>query len=134
MGPRTGDDTITPHTRPPADDDADHVLVRTVLCLDGQVEIELVCEPVFDYGREPASWSLVQGGRNAADATGAGQTIRLRSDMEMGIEGERVRARHVLQKGERIFASLSWAERLAGPENEDEADGRMAETTRFWRD
>jgi GH15 family glucan-1,4-alpha-glucosidase len=27
MGPREGDDTITPHTRPPADDDADHVLV-----------------------------------------------------------------------------------------------------------
>jgi len=30
MGPRTGDDTITPHTRPPADVDGDHLLVRTV--------------------------------------------------------------------------------------------------------
>ena len=36
MGPRHGEDTITPHTRPPADDDGDHMLVRTVLCLDGQ--------------------------------------------------------------------------------------------------
>ena len=36
MGATAGEDTITPHTRPPADDDADHVLVRTVECLDGR--------------------------------------------------------------------------------------------------
>ena len=35
------------------------MLVRTVLCLEGKVEVELVCEPVFDYGRAPAEWSLV---------------------------------------------------------------------------
>src|SRR4051794_6415899 len=51
MGPRRGEDTITPHTRPPADEDAQHMLVRTVGCLDGKVEVELVCEPAFDYGR-----------------------------------------------------------------------------------
>src|SRR5262249_2322747 len=32
MGPRRGEDTVTPHTRPPADEDADHVLVRTAAC------------------------------------------------------------------------------------------------------
>ena len=52
MGPRDHEDEITPHTRPPADDDADHLLVRTVECLEGEVEVELICEPVFDYGRE----------------------------------------------------------------------------------
>ena len=57
MGPREGEDEITPHTRPPADDDGDHMLVRTVRCLDGTVEIELICEPVFDYGRSPAEWT-----------------------------------------------------------------------------
>ena len=51
MGPRRSEDTITPHTRPPTDEDAEHMLVRTVACIDGSVEIELVCEPVFDYGR-----------------------------------------------------------------------------------
>ena len=33
--------------------------MRTVECLDGSVEVELVCEPAFDYGREPAEWTLV---------------------------------------------------------------------------
>ena len=37
VGPRRGPDTITPHTRPPADDDAGHVLARTVTCLDAQI-------------------------------------------------------------------------------------------------
>src|SRR6185437_7094070 len=59
MGPRRGEDTITPHTRPPADADADHELVRVVECISGTMEVELVCEPVFDYGRVPAEWQLV---------------------------------------------------------------------------
>src|SRR5262245_49633476 len=96
MGPAAGDDTITPHTRPPADDDGDHMLVRTVECIEGRVEIELVCEPAFDYGRTPAEWRLVDGSRHAADATGAGQEFRLQSDLALGIEGNRVRGRHVL--------------------------------------
>ena len=98
MGPRESEDEVTPHTRPPADDDADHLLVRTVRCLDGTVEIELVCEPVFDYGRTPAEWTLVDGSRHTADASGAGQTIRLQTDLALGVEGDRVRARHVLSR------------------------------------
>jgi GH15 family glucan-1,4-alpha-glucosidase len=133
MGPRRGEDQVTPHTRPPADDDADHLLVRTVSCIDGRVEIELVCEPVFDYGRALAEWTLVDGSRHAADASGAGQTIRLQTDMEMGIEGNRVRARHVLAQGDRLYCALSWAERLAAPGDVGEANARLDATTRFWR-
>jgi GH15 family glucan-1,4-alpha-glucosidase len=133
MGPREREDEVTPHTRPPADYDGDHLLVRTVLCLEGSVEVELVCEPVFDYGRTPAEWSLVDGNRHTADATGAGQTIRLQTDMAIGVEGERVRARHALSQGEQIYCSLSWAEELASPQSVDEANARLAATTRYWR-
>jgi alpha,alpha-trehalase len=133
MGPQDGEDEITPHSRPPADDDGDHMLVRTVMCLSGQVEVELVCEPVFDYGRTPAEWTLVDGSRHAADASGAGQTIRLQTNLAVGIEGGRVRARHVLEQGEQIFCALSWAEELAAPRDIDEANARLAATTRFWR-
>ena len=103
MGPTRGEDSVTPHTRPPADDDGDHMLVRHVLCMDGQVEVELVCEPAFDYGRDMAQWKLVDGDRHHADATGAGQTIRLHTDMALGIEGNRVRARHRLEQGEQAL-------------------------------
>jgi GH15 family glucan-1,4-alpha-glucosidase len=133
IGPTDHEDQITPHTRPPADDDADHMLVRTVSCLGGLVEVELVCEPVFDYGRTPAEWSLVDGNRHAADGTGAGQTIRLQSDLALGIEGNRVRARHTLSAGERAYCALSWAEGLAAPEDVDTAEAKIEATIRFWR-
>jgi GH15 family glucan-1,4-alpha-glucosidase len=134
MGPRHGEDEITPHTRPPADDDADHLLVRTARCLEGEVEVELVCEPIFDYGRTVADLALVDGGRQVAEASGAGQTLRLATSMELGIEANRVRARHVLRAGEQLWCALSWAEGLAVPANLDEANERLAATTRFWRD
>jgi GH15 family glucan-1,4-alpha-glucosidase len=112
MGPTQGEDVVTPHTRPPVDDDAEHTLVRTVECLEGRVEIELVCEPVFDYGREPAEWTLDDGNRHAADTSFDGQALRLKVRSRAGSRGNRVRARHVLEAGDRAFCALSWAEGL----------------------
>jgi alpha,alpha-trehalase len=133
VGPWSQEDQITPHTRPPADDDADHMLVRTVDCFEGTVEVELVCEPAFDYGRAPAEWTLVDSGRAAADATGAGQAVRLVSDLALGIEGNRARARHVLEAGDHAYCALTWAEAFAAPQDADEAKAMMAATRRFWR-
>jgi GH15 family glucan-1,4-alpha-glucosidase len=133
MGPHEDEDEVTPHTRPPADDDADHMLVRTVRCLEGTVEVELVCEPVFDYGRTPARWTMPNGNRHTADASGAGQTIRLQTDLPLGIEGDRVRAHHVLKAGEEIYCSASWAAGKASVPDVDDAKRRLAATTRYWR-
>ncbi|MFI5612009.1 glycoside hydrolase family 15 protein [Amycolatopsis sp. NPDC051903] len=133
MGPRRARDTVTPHTRPPADYDADHLLVRTVECLEGALEVELVCEPAFDYGRVPAVWTIVGDDDHTADATGAGQTFRLSTDMLIGIEGGAARARHVLAKGDKAFCALSWAEGLASPSDVEDAQARIDATIQFWR-
>jgi GH15 family glucan-1,4-alpha-glucosidase len=149
LGPRRGVDLVTPHTRPPTDEDADHMLVRVAMCLEGEVEMELTCEPVFDYGRIPAKWAVSDEGHVAdanaggsphaggqAGAKGAGgakQTIRLQTDMAVGIEGDWVRARHVLKQGEQAYCALSWAEELAAPQDLDEANERLAATGHYWR-
>src|SRR5215831_10779756 len=83
MGAGDHEDVVTPHTRPPADDDAEHMLVRTVECIDGRIEIELICEPAFDYGRTMAEWKLVDGGHNTADASSDSLTLRLQSDLAL---------------------------------------------------
>ena len=133
MTGHSAEDTVTPHTRPPADEDADHVLVRTAYCIDGRVEVELVCEPAFDYGRTMAQWELVDGNRHVADASGAGQRLRLRSDLALGVEGDRVRARRVLHTGQRAFCALSWAAGFEAPTDVDEATARIDATTTYWR-
>ena len=131
MGPRQGEDTTTPHTRPPADEDGRHMLVRVANCMSGAVEIDLVCEPAFDYGRSVADWSLSED-RHHAEASGAGQTIRLQTDALLGIEAGRARGRHVLHAGERLFCALAWGDDGPMPQTLEEALGHLEATTTFW--
>ena len=133
MGPTHGEDRVTPHTRPPADEDGEHLLVRTALCLEGEVEMELICEPSFDYGSVPGEWTIDDGDRHVADVTAGDLTLRLCSDMALGVEGDWVRARHNIQKGEIVYCSLSWAEGLASPKDVDEANAHLATTSAYWR-
>ena len=130
MGPRQGaghGDARTPGRRPTTT--PSHLLVRTVECLEGTVEVELVCEPAFDYGRVEAAWTLVDDDGHRADAAdGAGPPFRLSTDMLIGIEGGAARARHVLSKGDRAFCALSWAEGLAAPDRRRR--GRRRTSTR----
>ena len=155
LGPTRCKDLVTPHTRPPTDEDADHLFVRVAMCLEGEVEMELTCEPVFDYGRVPAKWKVSEDGHTAdaswnppggKDRTGkgkaedkagksnpAGQTIRLQTDMSVGVEGDWVRARHALKQGEQIYCALSWAEELEAPQDLDAANEKLAATAHYWR-
>jgi len=134
MAPRTGEDETTPHTRPPADDDAEHLLVRTVTCLAGSVEMELVCEPAFDYGRTRGTWTLDAPGGGTADIGVGDVRLRLHTDLALGVEGgDTVRGRHVLAEGDSAFASLSWAASLDGPQDAADAAARVAATRDFWR-
>jgi alpha,alpha-trehalase len=132
MGWREGPDTVTPHTRPPADADAHHMLVRTARCLGGMVEMQLFCEPVGDYGREVASWTVADDG-HSADAAVAGRTLRVATDLTLGVEGGAVRGRHLLQPGETAFCALSWAADLAVPADAADAQSRIDETAQYWR-
>ncbi|MGB0095586.1 MAG: glycoside hydrolase family 15 protein [Solirubrobacteraceae bacterium] len=132
MGPRRGEDTVTPHTRPPADEDADHMLVRTIACVEGSVEIELVCEPGFDYGRVMGEWTL-SADRHRGEVTGAGEKLALQTDMLLGIEANHVRARHVLHEGEEVYCALAWDDEAPVPVDVEEANARLNDTSRFWR-
>ncbi len=121
-------------TRPPTDEDAEHVLVRTIECIQGSVQIEMICEPMFDYAREPAEWTVVGDGYEAVDAHHHTGSLRLMSDLRIGIEGNRARARHTLKEGEKRFVALSWANDLHGPRDAEEATAMLTRTSHFWRD
>ena len=54
------------HIRPPTDYDAEHMLLRTVRCVDGPAQLTLDCEPVFDYGRQRARWRHTDRGYHQA--------------------------------------------------------------------
>jgi GH15 family glucan-1,4-alpha-glucosidase len=121
------------HTRPPTDQDADHMLVRTIRCIQGEVQVEAVCEPMFGYGRTPASWEMLKPDWSAASATDGETTLSLVSDLRIGIEGNRARARHMLVEGEQRFMALGWTHGLDGPTDFGDAEARMRLTAHYWR-
>jgi GH15 family glucan-1,4-alpha-glucosidase len=126
----------TSHTRPPTDYDADHLLVRVVECIQGQVQLEIVCEPMLDYGATPAKWSVVDLGEEgvcATDATDDETAFRLFADIRMGIEGNRLHGRHTMSEGEKRFCALSWTEGRGGPHTVEQAEEHLERTSHFWR-
>jgi GH15 family glucan-1,4-alpha-glucosidase len=122
------------HRRAPTDYDADHVLLRLVRCVNGQVQLNLDCEPVFDYGRKQARWEYSDGGYHSAIARAEGVDVELAltTDLRVGFEGPRATARTLVKEGETFFVALSWSEH-APPSTYDEAYGRLMWTTHHWQ-
>ena len=122
------------HTRPPTDHEADHLLVRVMECVQGEVMAELICEPLFDYGSASASWTPC--GHQAPAAVEAAHSqiaVRLLSDLRLGIEGTRVRARHIMHEGEVRYCALSWGQGLGGPASAEQAIAQLDTTRHYWR-
>jgi GH15 family glucan-1,4-alpha-glucosidase len=95
---------------------------------------ELICEPLFGFGARPATWSEAHHEAPAAlDATDGQLTVRLLSDLRLGIEGNRVRARHQMHEGETCYCALSWTEEHGGPATAAQAEAHLARTEHYWR-
>jgi alpha,alpha-trehalase len=126
-----GDET---RTRPPTDHDADHMLVRLIDCVQGSVQVEVICEPMFDYGSEPALWNVRDGNWSTEATCATGEKFALHSDLRLGIEGSRCRARHTLVEGERRYVALGWSSGIEGPRDLQDAEERLLCTEHYWRD
>jgi GH15 family glucan-1,4-alpha-glucosidase len=122
------------HRRAPTDYDSDHVLLRTVRCVNGEVEVALVCDPAFDYGRKPAHWEYLGSGyhEGVARAEGSAVELKLRTDLRLGFEGARATARHRMKEGEQVYCALSWSEH-APPQDFAEAYSRLVWTAHHWQ-
>jgi GH15 family glucan-1,4-alpha-glucosidase len=129
------EDRSQTYRRAPTDHDADHVLLRTMRCVSGRVEVRMDCQPMFDYGRIPGVWAHTGPGYHEAVARAAGcpLELRLQTDLNLGFEGESLAtARTLLQEGDTRFVALSWASQPA-PRTFDEAQRRMLWTIHHWQ-
>ncbi|MGI8559727.1 MAG: glycoside hydrolase family 15 protein [Solirubrobacteraceae bacterium] len=122
------------HRRAPTDYDADHVLLRTVRCVNGEVQLGLECDPAFDYGRLRGKWEYVDGGYHEAvcKCDEVDFEVRLQTDMRLGFEGPRAMARTLVKEGETRFCALSWSEHAA-PQDGSEAYKRLVWTAHHWQ-
>jgi GH15 family glucan-1,4-alpha-glucosidase len=126
------------HRRSPTDYDADHVLLRTLRCVNGSVEMNLECSPVYDYGRVHPHWEYTAEGyhRAKASAPGGGANhleLHLTTDLRLGFEGHRARARTTLRDGDTAYVALSWSHHGA-PQSYDEAYNHLVRTADYWHE
>ena len=122
------------HRRAPTDYDADHVLLRVVRCVNGEVQVTLDCEPRFEYGRLHGSWEYSGPGYREArcGAEGSDVALELKTDMNLGFESPRATARTLLKEGDALFAALSWSDHPA-PSTYEEAYNRLVWTAHHWQ-
>ncbi len=114
------------------------MLLRTVRCVNGTVDLYVSCEPAFDYHRGRTEWRYT--GKVYEEATAVCRnapdehpTLRMTTDLRLGIEDREVRARRRLHKGDTAFVALSWAD-CPMPHTFDEAVAKMVSTQDYWRE
>lgn len=125
------------HRRTPMDWDAEHILLRTVRCVSGTVELMMSCEPAFDYHRVGATWEYSANAYGEAIARATKQpdahpTLRLTTNLRIGLEGREARARTRMKEGDDVFVALSWTKHPP-PQTYQEAADKMWQTTECWR-
>ncbi len=119
--------------RPQTSPESDHSLMRTMTCVDGEVEMEMECLPRFAYGLDETTWSGGELGEAVASCED-GTELRLTSDMELSIDGGAVRGTLKLRENESGFCAVTWGEGgLGGPRSAPEALERLDSTEDFWR-
>jgi alpha,alpha-trehalase len=122
------------HGRPETAHESDRSLLRTMTCIDGEVEMEMECVPRFAYGLDGASWSGGELGEATARAAD-GSELALTSDMELTLDGGAVRGTLRLRENESGFCAVSWGDGgLGGPRSSPEALERLDSTEEFWRE
>jgi alpha,alpha-trehalase len=122
------------HSRPPSSHEAEQTLLRSAECVQGEVELEVVCDLLYGYGVDAPNWSLDGDGPWTATTSGGEPAVRLISDCELAIEGDRVSARRRLESGESCFCALAWGDPAGDPASVAEVDRRLKVTSDFWRD
>ena len=135
IGPwRHEDERSHTQRRPPTDYDASHVLLRMVRCVNGEMQLTLECEPVFDYGRGTGTWSFTEDGyRQGRCVSGASDVeLVLTSDMNIGFEGPRAVARTLIKEGEQRYCALTWNQAPA-PRSVEDAYERLVWTAHHWQ-
>ncbi len=120
--------------RIPTDYEAEHVLLRTIRCVKGEVQTVAECEPVFDYARSRVRWEYTDHVYHQGEAVGDGlaQTLRITTDMNLGFEGGRACTRTLLKEGETRFIALSWGSKEP-PFTYADAYGRQVWTAHHWQ-
>ena len=109
-------------------------LVRRVSGVRGSLDLHLVCEPAFDYAREPATTTITTHG--AVFYSKRGTTLALSTEIPLVRTERGVEARFTLSEGEKttlVFRGIDCAAACRPPATTEQASQAFEDTIQFWR-
>ncbi len=114
----------------------DHEVLRVIECLDGEIEVEVTCDPRPDYAH--AAPRLRDRGPLGFHSSHRAQLLVLRSEipMQLTIDHSGVAGRERLVRGDRRRIALTFTRGTPAviPALGAVADTRVARTVHWWRD
>ncbi|MGI8461338.1 MAG: glycoside hydrolase family 15 protein [Solirubrobacterales bacterium] len=108
------------------------MLIRCATCTWGEVEMEMICDPMLEYGAKPARWTQDREGAMTCDVPDVEWPMRLAGIEVDGIDDGAVKGSHRMKRGESCFCALAWDE-APPPKDTDEAARRVDATVNYWR-
>ena len=136
IGPwRHEEDRSQTHRRTPTDYEAEHILLRTIRCVSGEVQTIIECEPVLDYGRTPVRWAYT--GASLPPGQGNRRGHRPHAEPHHG-HAARLRGRtgqhaHPAQGGRRSATSPCRGAATSRPPDYADAYQRQVWTAHHWQ-
>ncbi len=123
------------HSRLGIDDPHCHRLLRRIEGLGGEIEIELVFRPTFDFARSPARLAPIPDGV-LATAGGERLALRVPSSTRLVLAADAASARLHVRSGERLWIVASHAGAQSGEDALEVGDPErlLVETCRHWRE
>ncbi len=127
-------DRSVTYRRTPNDYEAEHIFLRTIRCVSGEVQTIMDCEPVLDYGRKHVRWDYTGDSYYQGEATADGSDVRvtLTTDMRLGFEGGQASTRTLLKEGDVRFVALSWGGAVP-PTTYADAYQKLVWTAHHWQ-
>jgi GH15 family glucan-1,4-alpha-glucosidase len=108
-------------------------IVRRISCVLGSVDLHVICEPAFDYGRARAT---IEIGPHGAIFRGGGSTLSLSSEVPITPTERGVEARLTLRGVEKktfVLRGIESEGACRAPATPEQAAAAFEETIKFWR-
>lgn len=114
----------------------EHEILRTIECIEGTVEIDVLCDPRLEYGSvDPA---LSDRGPHGFFYNHGGSVLIVRSELPLVLASGRgaLHSQILLKEGDRYVVSLTYdeGEPAVLPLLGEDADEKMDRTVAYWRD
>ncbi len=113
--------------------DVPHLLVRSVACVAGSVEIDVSYEPRPEYGLIVPLLAAIDGG---VTARGGAEWLVLTCPIPLALDGSRGHGRHTLAAGQALYFGLHRSTLEQTPAHvwsQDELAGQAENTLEAWR-